>query len=120
LYICTFVHLYICTFVHLYICTFVHLYICTFVHLYIHEHQENIARKEFVNGAHANNPLLHCDTCDQVPRCHISVQGLIPNRQFVSHAIMFVANKLVKEVITGMGAKYAKPSRRREKNLPAI
>jgi hypothetical protein len=44
----------------------------------------------------------------------------ILNGQFVSHAIMFVANKLVKEVSTGMGAKYAKPSRRREKNLPAI
>jgi hypothetical protein len=35
----------------------------------------------------------------------------ILNGQFVSHAIMFVANnELVKEVITGMSAKYANTS----------
>jgi hypothetical protein len=41
----------------------------------LHEHQENIRLEEFASGSHANNPLLHCDSCHQMPSSRVPVPG---------------------------------------------
>jgi hypothetical protein len=79
-----------------------------------HEQQENIPLEEFASGAHANNPLLHCDTCDEVPSSRIPVQG-----PYSGWAVRFTCFNVGcqepgKDLISGMGAEYAAPSQGRE------